>query len=805
MAGQPLSPIFNLENLGTSPVLPSPMDGDMPELFPMEELPDGSSVFGIGPETTELEIIEEKEDDFHKNLAEDLDESTLNRIAADLLSKIKDDLEARKGWELALDKGIKYLGLKVEESRNYPFMNACSAFDCTLSTATFRFWATTRSELLPAQGPCRAEIAGPKTEESESRAERIKAWMNYYLTKVDKGFYPDFSRMILFTGLAGSTFRKVYQDPFTNRPMSRFIEPHDFIIDKDATSIHDAGRLTQRMVKTQREIKLLQLNGYYRDTTISDNDAGVDPLDTDRTISEQEGVDSHSLDLKPNLTLYECHADIELNSYEQGLDNGESDGIPKPYIVTMGVADQKVLAIYRNWKKEDTYYNRIKCFIRYDFLPGLGVYSIGYAQLLGSNAIALTSVLRQLIDAGTLKNFPGGLRVKGLRIEETDINIGPSEFREIETGGLPIKDAIMPMPYNEPSQVLNELRNELAIQTQQLAATADIQLADLSNETPVGTTMAMLEVQTKVQSSILRSMHMSLTEELELFFELFAEGLEDDPGEFYADGMNYFIRKEDFSDDIRVVPVSDPNLTTSTQRLLRAEAILRLAQSNPEIHDIRNAYKRMYMAMNVEDIDSLLPPEEETQPLDPITENKHALEGKGLKAAPWQDQDAHLALHQAFSEANPDVMAIKDHIFEHRALKYVNEIQAELGIELPAEEMLKNPEIQNQIAVQAAQNLIQKQQQEQANQITPEQIALADIAQHDKAAELKNQEAAQRVEVEAFKAQTKADIERERIEADLAIAEERAAVDREAIHVKAQTAHVVAAHKSSESNKGDKS
>lgn len=760
-------------------------------LVPVEELEDGSSVYDIeAPE----EELEEEQIPFDANLAEYLEDNVKSRLVSELLEKIDDDLTARKGWETALSKGISYLGLTVEESRDYPFANACNAFDSTLATALYRHWAVARAELYPSQGPVRTQILGPKTYEQEQRAERIKAFFNYYLTIKDKDYYPDSSKMLVWLGMAGGACKKVFQSPLTQLPISRMINPQDFIIDGEATSFYNASRLTHRMVKTKKELMLLMINGFYSYYDLDQsNDDGVEELKVSKTVRDVEGVEPAVMDVKKKLTVYEIHADIDLEGFEHLNDEEQPSGLPLPYIITVLASERKLLSVKRNWRENDPNFERIECFTPYEMLPGFGIYGIGYAQLLGSNAIALTSILRQLIDKGSLCNFPGGVRVKGLRLEENDINIGPSEFWEIETGGMPIRDAIMPMPYGEPSSVLKELREKLQEDTQQLASTAELQIADMNNETPVGTTMAMLEIQTKVQSSVMRGLHMSLTHELGLLYELFREGLAEDPGLYNMPGMSVLLTKEDFADSIRVIPVSDPNLTTGTQRMMHAEAILRLAQANPELHDLRNAYHRMYLAMNVEDIDSLLPPEEKIDPLDPISENMFAMQGKPIKAGIWQDHESHIAVHEVFSLQNPDIEALKAHIHEHRAQQYMVEMQNALGYELPPIDQLQDPRIQNAIAMQAAKIAMQQQQhatEQNPPPIDPTVVMMEEVKQKDRAAALKNQEAQGRVELESFKATLQHEIEKERLKADLEIAEQKSETELEIAQLRLREAEL---------------
>lgn len=743
----------------------------------IEELPDGTAIYGIE------EVEEELEDEvsFASNLADEVPEASLNKLVGDLLEGIDRDIESRKEWEVSFNRGMKYLGFKVEEFRDYPFNRACSAYDSTLSTALLRFWSTARAELFPSVGPANFKILGDSSDELEVKGDKLKRFINNYLTQEDKDYYPDSERMLMYLGIVGCGFRKVYQDPLTNRPLARMIDPQDFIVNNDCVSILSSDRLTHTLFLTKKEIMLRQELGYYRDGDIPISSEDYEEMSsTTKTVKNIEGVKNNG-DNKSLIKIYEVHADLYIEGLEDKKDTDKSEsGMPRPYIVTICVPTKKVLSIRRNWKEDDKLYKRIEYFVQYNYLPGFGIYGIGLSQLLGSNSLALTSVLRQLIDAGTLKNFPGGLKQKGLRVETNDKAIGPSEFWDVETGGMPIGDAIMLMPYNEPSIVLKELRNELIQQVQQLANTADTQISDSKAETPVGTTLAMLEVNNKVQSSVLRSQHVSLSNELELLTSLFRDGL-DSETTFDVEGASLTIQKEDFHQNIRIVPVSDPNLTTSTQRILRAEAILRLAQSAPQIHDLRNAYHRIYAAMNVEDIDRLLPPEEQAIGLDPITENMNALENKPLKVEMWQDHQSHMITHMQFMESNPDIgPTMMAHIATHRAYDYYIKMQMEMQQQMPALEMLKNPEIQNQIALQSAEASIQMQQkQEQSNPKPPDpnEVMMADIEARIEAAILKSEESKLRAETEAYKAKLKYESEMTKLDAQQEMAEEKNEVD----------------------------
>ncbi len=774
------STIFNSEFETPTPY-PQDMDGGFDSITQIEELPNGDAVYQIGEGMEEPDLSKEKEYDFYENIADEIPAGTKSRIVSDLLDGIDNDIDSRSEWELAFNKGMKLLGFKFEESRDYPFMHACAAFDSTLSTAQLRFWSTARAELFPAAGPAQFQVVGEPTDDLEAQGEKVKAWMNFYLTHVDKDYYPDSERLLMYLGLVGCAFRKVYQDPITNRPVARFIDPQDFIVDNRARSILSSGRLTHRMFLTKKEILLRQISKFYSDVGLPGSDDDEIESETTKTVNKIEGVTNTVLENKSLFQVYEVHADLDLEGFEHKDETGQETGVPLPYIVTILSATREVLSIRRNWVEDDNTFARIQCFVHYNYLPGFGIYGVGLSQLLGSNSNALTSILRQLVDAGTLKNFPGGLRVKGMRTEKNDKPIGPSEFLEIETGGLPIQDCIMLMPFNEPSVVLNQLRNELIAQTQQLAGTAETQISEAKADAPVGTTLALLEVQNKLQSSVLRSLHMSLSYELELLYRLFSEGMdEENPFDFKAPGVSGKITKADFNENIKIIPVSDPNLTTSTQRLLRAEAILRLAQSAPELHDLRNAYHRMYVAMGIDNLDKLLPPEQDILPLDPITENMNSMEGRPVKAAIWQDHQAHIAVHQVFAQQNPDVQAINAHIQEHRAFDYYMQMQYAMQMKMPPLDQLENPEVQNDIAIKASQVAMEQRQALEAQNpppLDPTKVMMADMEARMEVARLKQEEAKLKAEVESFKAQLAFETAKNKLLADQEMAEEKNETD----------------------------
>lgn len=746
-------------------------------IFKVEDLPDGSSIYEFR-DGDEEEVKEEGGPDFYENLAEILPENLLNGIAAELLEAIEEDKESRNEWEQAYLKGIRYLGFKLEDFKDVPFMTACRAFDTTMSTALLRFYSMARAELFPNQGPATFEIWGEKDERAVNQGNRLKEWMNYYLTREDRDYYPDSERMLLYLGIIGTVFKKVSQDPITNKPIARFINPPDFIVNNNCVSILSSTRLTHVLHLNKHEIKLRQLNGYYRDVELPEvNDDLEQDSQTKNTVQNIEGINTSVYENKDLFDIYEVHCDWNFDQFDSFKRKSEEIDIPLPYIITICATSRKILAIRRNWEESDPYFNRIESFVQYNYLPGFGLYGIGLAQLIGSNEVALTSILRQLIDAGTLRNFPGGLKVKGLRIENNDKAIGPSEFLDVETGGLPIRDSVMPMPYQEPSSVLKELRNELIEQTQVLASTAETQIAENNANAPVGTTLAILEVSNKVQSSIFRSLHVSLTNELNLIYHLFSKFIPEEPYQFATVGNESQISRADFTDNIRIVPVSDPNLTTATQRILKAEALIKMAQTAPELYDQRKVHIRMLEALNVDDIEEVMPAPDQADPLDPISENVNALRGKPLKAAMYQDHPAHIISHMAFIQNNPELEPVMmDHIAEHKALDYLVQMQAQMGMNMPPEEALRDPQIQNDIAVKAAQIAEQEMQAKAANQnpaIDPSQLMMADIQQRREETISKDKQAKLKAETEAFKSQLKFEAENNKLNIQQQLAEEK--------------------------------
>lgn len=738
--------------------------GESEPLIPIENfhpLPDGSYEIE-DPENEESEEEIQETGDFYENLAHHLDDSTLTVLSGSLLDAIREDKESRSEWEKTIQVALKYLGYTVEESRKVPFMSACSAFDTTMGTAHLNSYSIARAELFPPMGPARSEIIGIPTPETEDEGERVKTFLNYFLTQMDEDYYPDSERLLMYLVFFGCAFRKVYQDPVLNRPCARFIKPENFIVDHNATSILSSSRITEVMFLTRKEIMLRQASGDFIDFDIPGTSDDGNDADSpiEQGLKRIEGINKDSHENKNLFKYYESHVELtkdqikKLRKYETDNDKEEKrKDIPKPYVVTICSTTKKVVSIKRNWKEADDKFTRMECFVHYYYLPGFGMYGLGVAHLMCSNAIVLTSVLRQLIDAGTLKNFPGGLKKKTFKAENNDSSRGPGEFTEIDTGGDRLQDGIMLMPYSEPSQVLMALRGELKQDTAILGSTLDKTLKDLGSNAPVGTTLAMLEVDSKMQSTVLRSMHCSLGRELKLLFNLFAEYLPEEPYPFAVPGKDSAIMKKDFSDRVNIVPVSDPNVLTTAHRLMRNEALLKLAQSAPQIHDIREAFHRMYSSMNVDNIDKLLPEPPKPQALDPVTENMNIMVGKPVTTAMFQDDASHIAAHKKLPndpmvQSNPAILAAANsHIQRHEANQIFKEMhheQAKSAIEQQAQKQLAQMQQQieqegmmrvaqggipflvhqeTQGKIMMAQQQIEQQVQQQISQIQPAQLS----------------------------------------------------------------------------------
>lgn len=797
----------------------------------MQELSDGSAIYsfnGVEGGAEEHDSTAQSDPAFSDNLAEN--EAGTGALADNLLQSIASDKQSRSEWENTFTTGLRYLGIKLEEFRSTPFAEACGAFDSTLLSALVGYYCVARAELLPSKGPVSTEVVGMPTPETEDEAERISAFMNFYLTKIDKDYYPDFERLLLYTGACGSGFRKVYQDPILQRPLARFINPLDIIVDINTTSLLSSSRVTEVQYLTRREVLLKQESGYFIKFDLPINaDENSQQLSAKATIDNLDGIKkSENAENKTLFTFYEVHADLTVEEVEARTGMGSSvdkTSLPRPYIVTICEATRKVVSIRRNWKEGDETYSRLQYYVNYYYLPGFGLYGIGLIHLLGSNAITMTSILRQTIDAGALKNLPAAVMQSGMRMEKNDFPFGPGEIREVQTNGTPLSECFQPLPFSEPSATLIALRKQVQEETERVVMSAANQIPDVGSNAPVGTTLARLEVANRMQSTVLRSLRVSLGTELQLLYNLFGEYLSDEPYPFNVPGKEMAIMKRDFSDRVHVTPVSDPNMLTSTHRLLRSEAELRLAQSAPELHDMREFYVRVYKSMGIDmaDIDKLIPPTPAPMSLDVVSENALMLAGKPVVVATFQDDDEHIAAHMPFvsqmlQQGNIQVYTEAAlHVQAHKAVSawkdlqrqtlmpaYQEQMQARLMEGVPQEvvneeimnalknipfppldvealqEVMASPEVQNMVTSRDAAEAMQQAQQQQeeaAEQIDPNKVMIADIEQRREAAHLKADGDKLKVEGEAFKAQLKHEAEMTKTESQVAIAADKHEID----------------------------
>lgn len=745
-------------------------------ITPIEELEDGSTIYEVG----EPELEQNSDNSFYANLAEDLTESSRHKLSTYLLETIDEDIEARKDWLTSVQKVKEYLGFSLEDLQGAQFTQATRTFDTTLSTALIRFYATTRAELLPQSGPAGFKIQGEQNEALEKQGELICNWLNYFLTIKDNSYYSDFERFLLYLGLYGSGFKKVYYDKINNQPSSRFIMPEDFVIDGDCTSILESERITHILHLSKREVLLKQQSGIYRECElpylkgINSNDQ-----EDDEEEKKKDGIDLGVYTKQSLFPIYEVHTYLNLEDFINDGADENNEEVPLPYVVTIDKISKEILAIRRNWEERDEDKKRTNYFVQYNYLPGFGVYGIGLAHLLGSNAITLTSLLRQLVDAGSFKNLPGGLRVKGFKQQNNDLMVGPGEFVEVDTGGVPLQEAFMPLPYSEPSQTLRELRLEIVNQCKELGSTSELGMLDSKEDIPTGTMLAALENNNRIQSAVLRSIHHSLSYELQLIEKLFKDTLTYQ--EFSFNEGNTSISGEDFIEEVKIIPIADPSTNSRIQKIIKAQEVLRTAEQSPDLHNMREVLRINYEAqgLSAEEIDKILPSEEseEILPLDPITENINILSGKGVSAAMWQNHAAHKMVHGMFAQQHPELQAeIMAHITEHEAYEYLIQMQQTIGSELPPLEEIQNPEIQNAIALAAAKGLEETGQvsQEENAPIDPNQLILADIQQKEEEVKAKERMSDKKLEFDTFKTQLDFEKEKAKIESNEDIAKLKA-------------------------------
>ena len=684
----------------------------------MVTLDDGSVEITIIPDANVADLM-----DFNVNLAEVLDEDVLQNLASEVLGLVEADIDSRKDWADTFVKGLEVLGFKYEE-RTDPWEGSCGVYSNVLAEAAIRFQAETMSETFPAAGPVKVKILGDEDKDKLEAAERVQADMNYELTERMVEYRSEHERMLYSLGLAGSAFKKVYFDPNIGRQIAVYIPAEDVVVPYGASHVETAERVTHIMRKTKNDLKKLQASGFYRDVDLGE----PQPYHSD--IEKQKAEDSGvSLTDDDRYAVYEIHADVI-------IDDIDDDEVAKPYVITIERGTGEVLAIRRNWNESDPLHLKRQHFVHYVYVPGFGFYGLGLIHIIGGYAKAGTSLIRQLVDAGTLSNLPGGLKARGLRIKGDDTPIEPGEWKDVDVPSGSIRDNIMPLPYKEPSQTLLALLNQITTEGRRLGAISDMNISDMSANAPVGTTLALLERTLKPMAAVQARVHYAMKQEFKMLKLIMSEYAPADYG--YEPIRGAVTAKKDDYMMVDVIPVSDPNSSTMAQRVVQYQAVLQMAQSAPQIYDLPQLHRQMIEVLGVKNAEKLVPMKDDMKPTDPVSENMDALIGKPMKAFIYQDHDAHITTHQSFMQdpmvaqtigQNPQagqiMAALQAHLAEHLGFKYRKQIEEKLGAPLPAPnaELPENIEVTlAQLMAQAGTQLTQTHQQQAAQQQAQQQM-----------------------------------------------------------------------------------
>jgi len=679
--------------------------------------PEGLS---IGMDGMVIDLLPEdvNEVEFDANLAEEMDEGALAKVASEIIEMVDADINSRKDWTEMYVRGLEVLGMKYEE-RTEPWNGACGVFSTVLTEAAVRFQSETIIETFPAQGPVKTEIIGAIDKLKEEAAERVRDDMNYQLTEVMAEYRPEHERMLYNLGLAGAAFKKVYFDPNLGRQVAMFIPAEDIIIPYGASSANTAERLTHVMRKTKNDLKKLQVSGFYVDEDLGEPQSFH--TDVEKKKAEDQG---YTLTDDDRYQILEVHIDYDLPGYE------DEEGIARPYVITIERGTTKVLAIRRNWNEDDEKKLKRQHFVQYTYVPGFGAYGLGLIHLIGGYARAGTSIIRQLVDAGTLSNLPGGLKTRGLRIKGDDTPIAPGEFRDVDVPAGSVRDNIMALPYKEPSQVLAGLLERITEEGRRLGSIADMNISDMSANAPVGTTLALLERQLKTMSAVQARVHYSMKQEFKLLRDIIRDH---SPAEYSYDPVEGSrMAKQGDYDLVSVIPVSDPNSATMAQRIMQYQAVIQLAQGAPQIYNLPVLHRQMIEVLGIKNAEKLVPIDDDQTPRDPVSENMSFLTGQPTKAFIYQDHDAHIAVHTSMLQ-DPMVMgqlgqnpmaqqiqgAMMAHIAQHVAFQYRNKLQEQLGATLPAPDAAldENAEVQiSKLVAQAATQLLQMDKAKVAQQ-----------------------------------------------------------------------------------------
>ena len=735
----------------------------------------------------DMEIIIEPDEDeenqkFNENLAEVLDDGQLTELASDLLGDFDDDISSRKDWIQTYVDGLELLGLKVED-RTEPWPGACGVYHPLLSEALVKFQAETMTETFPAQGPVRTKVIGQETPEKRDASQRVQQDMNHQLTDVMVEYRPEHERMLWGLGLSGNAFKKIYFDPSLGRQTAMYIPAEDVVVPYGASNIETAERVSHVMRKTPNELKKLQASGFYRDVEMAEPSDTLDEIE--KAIAEKMGFRASSDD---RYKLLEMHVDLVIEDDKFAKDEAKA-GIAVPYVVTIDKSSQTILAIRRNWNPDDELKQKRNHFVHYGYVPGFGFYAFGLIHLIGAFAKSGTSIIRQLVDAGTLSNLPGGFKTKGLRVKGDDTPIAPAEWRDVDVASGTMRDNIMPLPYKEPSQVLFALLQNIVDEGRRFAATADLKISDMSGQAPVGTTLAILERTLKMMSAVQARVHYAMKQEFRLLKAIIRD-YTPSAYPYKPEEGSRFAKQSDY-DMVEVIPVSDPNAATMAQKIVQYQAVIQLAQTAPGIYDMPYLHRQMLEVLGIKNAQKLVPlaDSDEMKPRDPVSENMDILNGKPVKAFMYQDHEAHLAVHMAAAQdpkiqqmvgQSPNAQAImaamSAHIQEHLAFEYRRQVEEQAGVPLPPPnaEMDEKTEVEvSRLAAAAAQQLLKKNQAEAAQQQAQQQAQDPIVQMQQMELQLKQTELQlkqQQLQVNAAEKADRLDMERERIAAQKEIA-----------------------------------
>ena len=736
---------------------------------------DGGMIIDFDPNAKEV-----GDEDFDSNLAEFMEDQKLSELGNELISAYNGDKESRSEWEETYTKGLDQLGLKIEE-RTQPWSGACGVFHPMLSEAVIRFQSQSITEMFPAQGPVRTKIVGKITDDKEKQAQRVEDYLNYLLTYEMSEYRTETEKMLFSLPLAGSAFRKVYFDPSLDRPSSIFVPAEDVVVNYGASDLETCERATHVMRKSSNTIRKMQVNGFYRDVELPEGSQNIS--DITKKYNDITGEqDTYNYD--QSHTILEMQVDLDLEGFEDTDEQGEQTGIAIPYVVTIDCPSGVILSIRRNYYQDDVKKIRRMHFVHYQYLPGLGFYGFGLIHMVGGLAKSATSILRQLVAAGTLSNLPGGLKARGLRIKGDDTPIMPGEFRDVDVPGGAIRDNITFLPYKEPSGTLYQLLQNIVEEGRRFASISDMKISDMNNQAPVGTTLALLERNQKVMSAVQARLHASMRKEFDILVGIVKDFTE--PAYPYEMDEEEYIKAEDFDNRVDILPVSDPNAATMAQRIMQYQAAMQLAQSSPEMYNLPELHRQMLEVLGIEDVDAIVPDADDIKPVDPITAVQNLINGKPVKAFIEQDHEAHIATLLS-TQQNPEIMQIveqspkapvilaaaSDYVNQHLTMKFRKQVEEEMGIELPPEGEPLPADVEKRISTlvaeaaqrvagtsqqRAEQERIEEQQKDPLIQMKEREVAVKEAEVQRKSAEGQG-----RLQLDAVKAASRDELEKERL------------------------------------------